>query len=61
MYLHPDKHTLKPTEEQEDVAKNASNITRAYETIKDDYQRALYILKLEGHPMADNLSVSQLI
>jgi DnaJ-domain-containing protein 1 len=56
--LHPDKHTLKPVKEKEEAAKDASNMTRAYETIKDDYDRALHLLKLEGYPMGENFSVS---
>jgi molecular chaperone HscB len=56
--LHPDKHTLKPEKEQEEAAKHASNMTRAYETIKDNYDRALHLLKLEGYPIGENFSVS---
>jgi len=55
--LHPDKHTLKPLQEQEEAGKHASDMTRAYETIKNDYDRALHLLKLEGYPMDENLSV----
>lgn len=55
--LHPDKHTLKPLQEQEEAGKHASDMTRAYETIKNDYDRALHLLKLEGYPMEENFSV----
>lgn len=54
--MHPDKHTLKPQEERELVAGKSSEMTMAYETLKDDYERALHLLELKGHPIEDNLS-----
>jgi len=56
--LHPDKHTLKPREEQESVARSTSNVTRGYEVLKNDYQRALHLLELKGNAMEDDVSGS---
>ncbi len=54
--LHPDKHTLKSIPEQESTAKLASEITRGYEVLKDDYERSLHLLELNGNPMEDDVS-----
>mmetsp|Transcript_6433 Transcript_6433/g.9420 ORF Transcript_6433/g.9420 Transcript_6433/m.9420 type:complete len:206 (-) Transcript_6433:127-744(-) len=54
--MHPDKHTLKPLEERELVAEKTSEMTMAYNMLKDDYERALHLLELKGHPIEDNLS-----
>mmetsp|Transcript_2256 Transcript_2256/g.2552 ORF Transcript_2256/g.2552 Transcript_2256/m.2552 type:complete len:210 (+) Transcript_2256:100-729(+) len=53
---HPDRHTLKPLSEQETAAEEASLVTRGYEVLKDDYERALHLLELSGVPMEDNVS-----
>ena len=45
--LHPDKHTLKPNQERQRVAKLSSNVTRGYQILCNDYQRALHLLQLE--------------
>jgi molecular chaperone HscB len=54
--LHPDKHTLKSLEKQESTAKLASEVTRGYEVLKDDYERSLHLLELNGNKMDEDIS-----
>ena len=54
--LHPDKHTLKSLEERELIAEQASQITRGYDVLRDDYERALHLLELGGNKMEDDIS-----
>lgn len=56
--LHPDKHTLKSKEEQELTAKLASEVTRGYEVLTDDYERSLHLLELNGNKMEEDISGS---
>lgn len=56
--LHPDKHTLKPLEERELMAEKSSQMTMAYNTLKDDYDRAFHLLELLGHPIEEDSSAS---
>ena len=58
--LHPDRHTLKDTSEQEHVAALATNVTNGFSVLKDDHERALHLLELNGAPMEDTVSVGNL-
>lgn len=57
--LHPDKHTLKSEPERQEVAEKSTNVVRAYEVLKDNYQRALHLLELNGESLEEEgVSVS---
>ena len=58
--LHPDRHTLKDTSEQERVSALATKVTNGFSVLKDDHQRALHLLDLSGAPMEDTVSVGNL-
>lgn len=51
--FHPDKHSNKDVEEQEAFEKQASAVTRAYDTLKHPHTRATHLLEMLGHPMED--------
>jgi molecular chaperone HscB len=51
--FHPDKHSLKNSEEQDAFEKQASAVTRAYDTLKHPHTRATHLLEMLGHPMED--------
>lgn len=54
--VHPDRHASKPSDEREAVADLASIVTTGYAVLKDDHERALHLLTLEGEPMEDTIS-----
>lgn len=54
--FHPDRHTLKSQAEQEEAAQQASKISRSYEVLSDNHERALHLLDLGGMPMEDDIS-----
>ena len=51
--LHPDKHHSKAPNEQEDLRQQASQVTQAYQIIKDIPARATHLLQLLGRIDAD--------
>jgi len=58
--LHPDKHSLSSPEIQQETALQSTQVTHGYQILKDDYQRALHLLELNGHGLEeeDGMSVS---
>lgn len=56
--LHPDRHTLKPTDEQERLNNEASKVSRAYDVLRNPHTRATHLLELLGRPMDETVSVS---
>lgn len=46
--LHPDKHSAKPTPEQEELRDLASEVTQSYQILKDPHTRAMHLLQLMG-------------
>ena len=48
MLYHPDRYTLRNTEEQADAVNNTALINEAYKVIKDRQSRIKYILLLSG-------------
>jgi len=54
--LHPDRHTLKPSYEREEMTRRATDVTSAYESLSDEHSRALHILELCGSPIEDTAS-----
>jgi len=55
--LHPDRHTLKPPEEQERLTQEASQVTRAYGIITNPHSRAVHLLDLLGKPLEEASTV----
>lgn len=51
--LHPDKHHLKPPDEQEELRQQASQVTQAYQIVKDIPARATHMLQLLGRIESD--------
>eukprot|EP00979_Chaetoceros_neogracilis_P001927 scaffold349_cov267-Chaetoceros_neogracile.AAC.22 len=58
--LHPDKHALSSSEVQQETASRSTQITHGYQILKNDYQRALHLLELNGHGLEeeDGMSIS---
>lgn len=55
--LHPDRHTLKSTNEQEHFRHLASQVTRAYSILRTPHERALHLIQLAGKPMEESSTV----
>jgi len=53
MYFHPDKVNTKPPGAQSYADEYSSTLNEAYSTLKNDFQRATYILELHGHKLEE--------
>lgn len=53
---HPDKHTAKSADDQEELEQQASAVTRAYQTLKQPHTRAVHLLDVVGHPTEEAAS-----
>jgi molecular chaperone HscB len=53
--LHPDYHRLGSSAEQAASTELSAGLNEAYTTLKEPFQRAEYLLKLEGGPSASDL------
>mmetsp|Transcript_9572 Transcript_9572/g.10627 ORF Transcript_9572/g.10627 Transcript_9572/m.10627 type:complete len:199 (+) Transcript_9572:49-645(+) len=51
--LHPDRHTLKPTKEQDEVGQKAAKVTHAYQVLRQPHQRAMHLLELINSPLEE--------
>ena len=49
--LHPDRHTMKPAEEQQRLHNEAAKVTHAYNVILHPHTRATHLLELRGRPL----------
>jgi molecular chaperone HscB len=47
-HWHPDRFSRAPTAERAQVLARATDLNQAYRTLKDDWRRAEYLLKLHG-------------
>eukprot|EP00546_Thalassionema_frauenfeldii_P003324 CAMPEP_0178934490 /NCGR_PEP_ID=MMETSP0786-20121207/23892_1 /TAXON_ID=186022 /ORGANISM="Thalassionema frauenfeldii, Strain CCMP 1798" /LENGTH=186 /DNA_ID=CAMNT_0020612279 /DNA_START=97 /DNA_END=654 /DNA_ORIENTATION=+ len=54
--LHPDRHTLKSSEEQEEIAQHASKVTNAYQILKFPHKRSSHMLDLLGSSLTEESS-----
>jgi len=54
--LHPDRHTLKPIAEQEDISQAASKVTHAYQVLKLPHKRSVHMLDLLDSPLTEDCS-----
>ena len=55
--LHPDRHTLKSSDEQNFFRMKASEVTRAYTILNNPHERAVHLMKLLGKPMDESSTV----
>lgn len=54
--LHPDRHTLKSTAEQEDISQSAAKVTHAYQVLKSPHKRSVHMLDLLNSPLVEESS-----
>jgi len=55
---HPDKHSNKTNEQRQSIEQLASQITNAYEVLREPDTRATHLLDLVGHPLEEASSAS---
>lgn len=56
--LHPDKHSLSSPEDQQQATEQSSQVTNAYQILKNNYNRALHLLELNGHGLLEEDGMS---
>jgi len=56
--LHPDKYSIRSKEEQGYSADHASEVNRAYTTLKDPLERAKYLLSVAGFEASGEKTIS---
>jgi len=56
--LHPDKYSVRSKEEQVYSADHASEVNRAYATLKDPLERAKYLLSVAGRDASGEKTIS---
>jgi molecular chaperone HscB len=54
--LHPDLFTLRPPEEQEVSSEWSALVNDAYKVLQKPLPRALYLLRLAGYPLDEEIS-----
>ena len=52
--FHPDRFVRKSAKEKAHSLQHATNLNEAYDALKSPLRRALYLLVLLGHPVADD-------
>lgn len=53
--LHPDRHQLGSTAEQSASVELSAQLNEAYQTLRDPFKRAEYLLQLAGGPSASDV------
>mmetsp|Transcript_7221 Transcript_7221/g.10879 ORF Transcript_7221/g.10879 Transcript_7221/m.10879 type:complete len:229 (+) Transcript_7221:127-813(+) len=56
--LHPDKHSLSSPENQQQATIQSTQVTNGYQILKNNYNRALHLLELNGHGLEDTDGMS---